>query len=156
MLSVFWVFAVFFSFSFPLSLAWPQREQAEASESRKLAEAEAREAREAIEKAQAEAADVAAAQIQMDREQMEADLILAAGEDHKVPKRVRKSGGYVGPFAHSRHRPHLRQLSDQHPFMPLPSAVQYWMTRSFQTAEDRDQERYDAASLPARRPALTS
>ena len=98
LLSVFWVFAVFFSFSFPLSLAWPQREQAEASESRKLAEAEAREAREAIEKAQAEAADVAAAQIQMDREQMEADLILAAGEDHKVPKRVRKSGGYVGPL----------------------------------------------------------
>ena len=76
---------------------WSQREQAEASESRKLAEAEAREAREAIEKAQAEAADVAAAQIQMDREQMEADLILAAGEDHKVPKRVRKSGGYGAP-----------------------------------------------------------
>ena len=86
------------SFSFPLSLAWPQREQAEASESRKLAEAEAREAREAIEKAEAEAADVAAAQIQMDREQMEADLILAAGEDHKVPKRVRKSGGYATPL----------------------------------------------------------
>ena len=76
---------------------WSQREQAEASESRKLAEAEAREAREAIEKAQAEAADVAAAQIQMDREQMEADLILAAGEEPKIPKRVRKSGGDGGP-----------------------------------------------------------
>ena len=66
-----------------------QREQAEASESRKLAEAEAREAREAIEKAQAEAADVAAAQIQMDREQMEADLILAAGEVRFNPILIR-------------------------------------------------------------------